>query len=377
MQEMKSREFAHSRSLLILLILMVLPPSCAFPNPNQLTPLPATTGTAVGSDSSWLQVYFTDPAGPRADNYEGGPDEILAAAIDQARLSVDVAAYSFNLWSIRDALIHAHQRGLVVRMVMESDNIDDREVQQIKDSGIPVVGDQHESLMHNKFVVLDRLDVWTGSMNFTVGAAYKDNNNLIHLRSTEIAQDYTTEFEEMFTHHLFGSDAMADTPYPKQTINATPVEIYFSPDDKVAKRILEILNATQSSINFMAYTITSNEIGNAIIQRAQAGIPVSGVMDENQVITGQGSEYDLFMQSGLNVRLDGNPNGLMHHKVFIIDGKIVITGSYNFTASAEEENDENVVIIFSPEVAKKYLEEFQRIYTQTQMPETVEPDVTP
>ncbi len=269
------------------------------------------------------------------------------------------------------------QRGLVVRMVMESDNADAREVQQIKDAGIPVVGDQHESLMHDKFVVLDRMDVWTGSMNFTVGAAYKDNNNLIHIRSAEVAQDYTTEFEEMFTHHLFGPDAVADTPYPKLTINGTPLEIYFSPDDKVASHILEILNDAQESIYFMAYTITSNDIGNAIIQRSQNGITVTGVMDEDQVNTGQGSEYDLFMQMGLGVWQDGNLKGLMHHKVFIIDEKIIITGSYNFTASAEEENDENVVIIFSPSVAKSYMEEFHRILDQAQQPEAAVPTETP
>lgn len=374
---MKRQGFAHSYIVFVLLIWMALLSSCAFPTPDLPTPLPATTGTEVEPESNWLQIYFSDPSAPHSADYEGGPDEILAAAIDQARLSVDVAAYNFNLWSIRDALIHAHQRGLVVRMVMESDNIDEREVQQIKDTGIPVVGDQHEGLMHNKFIVLDRMDVWTGSMNYTVGAAYRDNNNLIHIRSAEVAQDYMTEFEEMFTHHLFGPDAIADTPYPKLIIHATPVEIYFSPDDKVARRILEILNDAQESINFMAYTITSNDIGNAIVQRSQAGITVTGVMDEDQVTTGQGSEYDQFFQSGLNVRLDGNLNGLMHHKVIIIDAKIVITGSYNFTASAEEDNDENVIIIFSPETAKRYMEEFQRIYEQAQKPETGEPEGNP
>ena len=80
------------------------------------------------------------------------------------------------------------------------------------------------------------------------------------------------------------------------------------------------------------------------------------------------TEYDPFQQAGLDVRLDGNLNGLMHHKVIIIDQKIVITGSYNFTAAAETTNDENVVIIFSPEVAAQYLQEFQRVYPQAQQP---------
>jgi phosphatidylserine/phosphatidylglycerophosphate/cardiolipin synthase-like enzyme len=65
------------------------------------------------------------------------------------------------------------------------------------------------------------------------------------------------------------------------------------------------------------------------------------------------------------VRLDGN-EGLMHHKVFIIDERIVITGSYNFSASAETTNDENVVILFNPAIAAQYLGEFQRVYDHGQ-----------
>ena len=64
-------------------------------------------------------------------------------------------------------------------------------------------------------------------------------------------------------------------------------------------------------------------------------------------------------------RQDGNP-GLMHHKVIIIDRSIVITGSYNFSASAEEVNDENLIVIFSPDIAAQYLAEFMRIYAQAQ-----------
>jgi phosphatidylserine/phosphatidylglycerophosphate/cardiolipin synthase-like enzyme len=265
-------------------------------------------------------------------------------------------------------------------MVMESDNMDVSEVQDLKDAGIPILGDQREGLMHNKFVIIDRSEVWTGSMNYTVSGVYKDNNNLICIRSVQVVKDYTTEFEEMFTHKLFGPDVIAPTPVPTLiagaapkirpglTIDGTRLEIYFSPDDGVASRILELVSSAEESIAFMAYSFTSNDIGAAVVERAQAGITVEGVMDGSQITAGQGTEYDPFLQAGLNVRLDGNEKGLMHHKVFIIDRKIVITGSYNFTASAETSNDENVVIIFSPDAAAKYLEEFQKVYDQAQLP---------
>ncbi len=104
---MMRHRIAHSYNVIILLIWAAVLTSCARPTPDLPTPLPAATGTQVAPGSTWLQVYFSDPAAPHAADYEGGPDEILASAIDQARLSVDVAAYNFNLWSIRDALIHA------------------------------------------------------------------------------------------------------------------------------------------------------------------------------------------------------------------------------------------------------------------------------
>jgi phosphatidylserine/phosphatidylglycerophosphate/cardiolipin synthase-like enzyme len=84
--------------------------------------------------------------------------------------------------------------------------------------------------------------------------------------------------------------------------------------------------------------------------------------------TGQipcGTEYDLFKQAGLNVFLDGN-EGQMHHKTMIIDERIVITGSYNFSRSAETRNDENLIVIYNEDIANFYMQEFQRVYQLAQ-----------
>jgi len=360
---LKPQNNARSQYIIILLVLTLVLTSCIPSTPDLPTRLPITPDT--GPATGWLEIFFTNPAAPHAADYEGGPDEILAAAIDQARLSVDVAAYSLNLWSIRDALIHAHQRGVVVRMVMESDNMDNREVQQILDAGIPIIGDQREGLMHDKFVVIDHSEVWTGSMNYTTNGAYQDNNNLIRIRSTKVAENFTNEIYEMFEENLFGPDIGAATPNPSLNIDGTSVEIAFSPEDDVAARILLLLQGAQESIYYMAYSFTANDLGDAIRQRAADGLIVVGVMDDEQINSNQGTEYDPFKQAGLDVRRDGNA-GQMHHKVIIIDRSIVIAGSYNFTASAEEQNDENVIIIYNADVAAQYLAEFQRVYDQAQ-----------
>jgi len=328
-----------------------------------LTDVPLPAG--YGAHGPWIDIYFTNPVSPLASQETGGPDGLLAAAIDAARLTVDVAIYSLNLRSIRDALIRAHERGVQVRMVMESDNLDGSAPQALLDAGVPILGDRREGLMHDKFVVIDRSEVWLGSMNFTYSGTYEDNNQLILLRSVKMAENYTKEFEEMFVDDMFGEDVVAETPNPEVRIDGTDMEIYFSPDDGVAQHILDILNYAEESIYFMAFSFTTDEFGEAIRAKADNGLSVAGVMEEEQIKSNVGTEYDFFKQAGLNVFVDGNA-GQMHHKTMIIDEKIVITGSYNFSRSAETRNDENIVIFHSEPIAAFFLQEFQRIYQQSQ-----------
>ena len=345
------------------LILVFVLTGCIRSENNSSRPQLQTEENDTDPRIAWIDVYFSDPLSPNRQTKRGGPDQHLADAIDQARLSVDVAVYDFDLWSIRDALIDALRRGVVVRMVTDSDNLDEPEIQDLIKAGIPVIGDRHESLMHNKFIIIDRRDVWTGSMNMTINSAYKNNDNLVHLRSTDLAENYTTEFNEMFVQDQFGSSSPANTPKPMVVNNGIQLEVYFSPDDGAAEHIVRIIQSAHQRIDFMAYSLTSDEIAEAIVMQAQAGVQVSGVMEEEQVRSNQGGEYSRFLREGLDIRLDGNPAN-MHHKVIVIDGKIVITGSYNFSINAETKNDENVLVIFNQEIANKYLEEFNRVYTQ-------------
>ncbi len=341
------------------------------PAPVTLTPfqpsglVPANPPAGYGAHGPWLDLYFTDPTNPLSAQETGGLDGLLAASIDNARLSVDVAIYNLTNTLIRDALIHAHQRGVQVRVVMESDNRDKDAPQRLMEAGITVLGDRREGLMHNKFVVIDRSEVWLGSMNFTNNGAYKDNNNMLLFRSVKMAENYTREFEEMFVNDKFGPDIVAATPNPSFTLDETLIETYFAPDDAPAFSLLPLLQNAQQSIYFLAYSFTSDPLGEAIRSRAAEGVAVAGVMDAEQIQSNIGTEYDLFKQAGLDVRPDGNA-GLMHHKVIIIDEEIVITGSYNFTNSAETRNDENLVILYNQQVAEYFLQEFQRVFGQAQ-----------
>ncbi len=309
-------------------------------------------------------LYFTDPFAPGAKQHTGGPDEAVAAAIDGAKQTIDIAIYSFSLEDVAQALLRAKDRGVRVRIVMESDGMDGKVPQQLMDQGIPIVGDRREGLMHNKFMVIDGEQVWTGSLNFTTTGTYNDYNQVVRVSNAKLAQDYTTEFNEMFVDDQFGPGSPANTPYPNLTIGGYPVQVYFSPDDGVAQHLVDLIDSAQKSIHFLAYSFTSNDLGAAMMAKARAGVDVRGVFETEQVKSNQGTEFPAMQRAGLGVREDTLP-GQMHMKVIIIDGQVVSFGSYNFSASAENTNDENEMIVQDPALAAQFEQEFERIYKES------------
>jgi len=315
---------------------------------------------SLSTEKPGIEIYFTNPTDQQKNSYFGGVDECIVNSIEDASFSIDIAMYNINLWSIRNALIEAYQRGIQIRIVVESENLDNDVPRELRSAGIPVIGDRREGLMHNKFMIIDGNEVWTGSANFTLGSFYYDKNNLVHFNSVEIAQDYTTEFDEMFDRNMFGSDMVPDTPFPMVILGDDLVEIYFSPDDHVASRMISLIDQAKESIYFMAYSFTSNALGSAIVERIKSGVYVEGIMDQSQVLSNTGTEYDPFLQAAIKIYPYAT-DGLMHNKVIIIDRKIVITGSYNFSRNAEETNDENVVVIHDNTIAEEYLAEFAKI----------------
>jgi len=327
--------------------------------PTELTPIELEAG--YGVKGTWFELYFTNPESPLSPQGTGGVDGPLVGAIDAARLSIDIAAYSITLNSFRNALLNAHDRGVTIRIVMESTNMDTSDVDRLLEAGIPIVGDGQDGLMHDKFMVIDKSEVWMGSMNFTDSGTYDDNNHLMRIHSAKMAENYTKEFEEMFVENRFGENTLPETPHPSLTIDGTRVDTFFSPDDGVANQLATVLSRAEESIYFLAFSFTSNDLGAILREKEKDGLTVRGVMDEEQVSSNQGTEYDPFKQAGLDVRIDGN-DGQMHHKVFIIDGSIVVIGSYNFSQSAETRNDENTLIIYNEAIARQFMKEFQRVW---------------
>ncbi|MEM3507304.1 MAG: phospholipase D-like domain-containing protein [Candidatus Bathyarchaeia archaeon] len=138
---------------------------------------------------------------------------------------------------------------------------------------------------------------------------------------------------------------------------------YFSPKDKCSSKLIYWIDKANKSIHVLIYSFTLNSISEALINAHKRGIEVLIVLEKDQL--SKYSKYEELKNSGIGIRLDTNP-ALMHNKIAIIDGKIVITGSYNWSESAEYRNNENIIIISSIEIAKIYESEFQKIWKESE-----------
>ena len=116
----------------------------------------------------------------------------------------------------------------------------------------------------------------------------------------------------------------------------------------------------------MAFQFTLTDVGAIVESKASQGVVVEGIFETTGSNT-RFSEFTSLACLGAAVRTDGNPF-VLHHKVFIVDDTTVITGSFNFSDNARDQNDENLLIISDPDLAAQYTGEFQRLWAQARPP---------
>lgn len=336
-----------------------------------------TTQTAIvklpeGGTQKPIEVFFSKVFSGDMEVAKNDPESIdkkLIKYLDTATETMDLALFELHNEGITEAIERAHERGVTVRIVTDDKFWEKKphDLDHLKSLGIEIIDDNRSGLMHNKFVVIDGESIWTGSMNTTDNGVWKNNNNAVIVRSDELAENYTTEFEEMFIHKKFGRRSPNDTPNPIVQVGNIQIQNYFASEGDVARIVAEEISRAQNTIHFMAFSFTEDGIGQAVLDKHNEwkdieGKEVRGVFEN----FGAGSKYGEFgklKEAGAEVKVDGN-KGIMHHKVFILDEETVIMGSYNFSNSADSKNDENIMIIKDKEIAQMYMEEFERVYEQ-------------
>ena len=315
------------------------------------------------AQGNWWSVYFTSPKGNTIAL--NAAIKAMVSIIDKSQKYIHGAFFDIRSDEITDAFIRAHKRGVKVKLVTDNDYYSRPQVNKIIAAGINVVPDVGKSLMHNKFMIVDGESVWTGSMNITDNCLYKNSNNSIHIRSSQLADIFDNEFYQMYELKLF-SNKKTLKPFKNLTnkyyvkIGDTNINAYFAPKNNIEDIIIGRINKAKKSVHFMAFSFTSGPIAEAMIKKHKNGVKVEGIFERR----GSGSEHSQYTKmkvEGLAVKVDSSSSSL-HHKVIIIDGERLITGSYNFSKNAARRNDENVLMIDNKDICAEYLKEFYRLY---------------
>jgi DNA uptake protein ComE-like DNA-binding protein len=137
-------------------------------------------------------------------------------------------------------------------------------------------------------------------------------------------------------------------------------EVYFSLYDDPETVIVENINKAEKFIDIAMYTFTDKEISQAVIESKERGVKVRIYLDRSQV-EAKYSSSRLLVEKGIEVRISSN-NYIMHNKFAVIDNKMVVTGSYNWTASASTRNDENLLVIDDEEVILRFQKQFENLW---------------
>ena len=144
---------------------------------------------------------------------------------------------------------------------------------------------------------------------------------------------------------------------PAENTSPPNWEVYFSPNGGCTDAIVRELDKAQGTVLVQAYSFTSYRVAKALLDAHKRGVKVEVILDKSQK-SDQYSSADFLANSGMSVKIDSE-HAIAHNKVMVIDGETVITGSFNFTKAAEENNAENVLLIHDWKLAERYMKNWQ------------------
>ena len=278
--------------------------------------------------------------------------KIVTNLIDDAKKSVHCAFYDLDLKDLIKTL-GKKSHNADVKIVIEDSNYEGN----IKGPGIKIA--KASQYMHNKFCVLDNNKVLTGSMNPTNNGANLNNNNLIIVNSGYLAENYEDEFDELWNGLYASGD---NVKYREINTNIGLIENYFCPEDcqEGENSMLNLVRKANKSVKVAIFSFTHEDLGDELVKADIRGLDISVLVERRQRNV-QKSQYTRLKDFDIGIKVDGNKYN-MHHKFIIIDDKIVITGSPNFSYSGYNRNDENFLIIYNENLALEFVNEFDMLF---------------
>jgi phosphatidylserine/phosphatidylglycerophosphate/cardiolipin synthase-like enzyme len=286
----------------------------------------------------------------------------IAAKLGAAKTSIDIAMYTFESATLSDAVIAAHKRGVACRVLLDSAEAKTSLSKDValKQAGVPVdyiqvTGGPMGNKFHHKFCIIDGTSLIFGSYNWTESADADNYENCLTIHDSKIVQPFVTEFQSLWTSKT-GGVASTDNVAFAPTGSAHGLETLIS--DEIARAKSEIVIAM--------YEFTSQRVADAVVGAAQRGVKVSIVTDGNEASVNKATLAQL-TNAGVEAKtitLKGSGWTVpeFHDKYCVIDGKVVVTGSFNWNVNQDAKGYEDVVVLADSALAKKYVTDFASIW---------------
>jgi phosphatidylserine/phosphatidylglycerophosphate/cardiolipin synthase-like enzyme len=312
-------------------------------------------------------------------------EDTLAAYINRAEESIDLCIYNFDNSTVSSALNAAYNRGVSVR-VITCGSTSHYSINDLN-SAISVLERPETStggIMHNKFAIFDgnssdanKAWIWSGSTNLTQTQLFSDANNMIFIQDQSLAKTYEIEFEEMWGstgnqanagNAKFGAAKTNNTPHDL-IIGGNRVECYFSPSDNTNQKLINAISTADNTLDVQTMLITRPDLANAIMDAQSRGAEVNVITDDETDNSETVNTILGELPAGKFI-FDDKANAMLHHKMAIIDAKEttsdpqVITGSHNWSNSANDRNDENTLIIHNANITNQYYQQFAYRFEQ-------------
>lgn len=287
----------------------------------------------------------------------------LLNQINSAQSSIDFAIYGYTkIPALQQALENAQKRGVKVRFVYDLDKNNCNiypDTNYLAKVFTDNRSDNAPEIMHDKFFIFDKKSVLTGSANISNTDMSGFNSNVVILINSEkIADIYSQEFEQMYNGQFHKQKIKINDK--ELNIDNSNFQIYFSPKDKGITAIIPLIDNAKKYIYIPAFLITHKGLTDSLINAQKRGVAVKVILDATNTHTSS-SKMKMLRQAGIQVKTE-NFAGKLHSKSIIIDDEYTIIGSMNFSRSGEGANDENLIIIKNPEIAKFYKTFFQYLW---------------
>ena len=300
----------------------------------------------------------------------------LVSAIDRTRATLDVALYNLQLEETIQAMLRARARGVKVRMIFDYDHVypkAGKEIQAVIDSGIEtrvMKGRAGSGSMHCKYAVYDGTLLQTGSANWSNLAETASYENMMFVADANIVRGYAADFEWRWAQARPAGQpgaawdkptAPPADPKPSVYFNGITLPDYiFSPRAGTTAAIVRALDAARKEVDVAMFSFTSRPIMDALNRAVLRGLKVKLLLYVKSAFPFR----DEAKQNKISVRYkEGRaPNGIMHNKFAVIDSALLINGSFNWSATAEDINTENTIFTLVPDYVTPYKAEFDKLY---------------